>query len=179
MGEGLGGLPRKHGAHVACCEGSCPARRVISEWLPRGVAVAALLAHPPAPALLKPPVSHRPPCVPPCPLRARACRARAAGVKLVDGGGSLVAAKALVGRSVPVTGPHIAVARGAGRSGRGPLCARCHTCVTPGPVPTRGAVGVSLRPRSWSMGRIAEIRGGAASSCRELGVPLYHKEGSG
>jgi hypothetical protein len=46
----------------------------------------ALLAHPPAPALLKPPlkppVSHRPPCVPPGPLRAQACMARAAGVKL-------------------------------------------------------------------------------------------------
>jgi hypothetical protein len=87
--------------------------------------VVALLAHPPAPALLKPPVSHRPPCVPPCPLRAQACRARAAGVKLVDGGGNPVAAAALVGRSVPDTGPRITVARGAGRSGRGPLCARC------------------------------------------------------
>jgi hypothetical protein len=87
--------------------------------------VVALLAHPPAPALLKSPVSHRPPCVPPCPLRAQACRARAAGVKLVDGGGNPVAAAALVGRSVPVAGPRITVARGAGRSGRGPLCARC------------------------------------------------------
>jgi hypothetical protein len=94
--------------------------------------VVAMLAHPPAPALLKPPVSHRPPCVPPCPLRAQACRAGAAGVKLLDGGGNPVAAAALIGRSVPVAGPRIAVARGAGRSGRGPLCARCAPLVHTG-----------------------------------------------
>ena len=107
--------------------------------------MVALLAHPPAPALLKPPVSHRPPCVPPCPLRAQACRAGAAGVKLLDGGGNPVAAAALVGRSVPVAGPRITVARGASRSGSGPL--RRHSLGRRGwPSAARSKTVVSLVP---------------------------------
>jgi hypothetical protein len=123
---------------------------------------------PPAP-VEAPCVRSTAPRVPHCP---QACRARA-GVKLVNGGGNLVAAGALVGRSV--TGrkrpPHRYSAGYRARAAMRTL----HTLVHIGARSYergRGRVPAATEPVH---GTDAGASGGVASSCRELGV---HSESS-